>query len=76
MEVATIGPGDTIQLKPIRLGRNLGTEVEVLSGLTISDRVVVSPPDSLSNGDKVRIASAAPDTIETVTAKMADALKR
>ena len=58
MEVATINPDDTIQLKPIKLGRNLGTEVEVLSGLTLSDRVVNSPPDSLSTGDKVRIAGA------------------
>ena len=58
MEVATINPDDTIQLRPIKLGRNLGTEVEVLSGLTLSDRVVNSPPDSLSTGDKVRIAGA------------------
>ena len=58
MEVATVGPDDTIQLKPIKLGRNLGTEVEVLNGLTLSDRVVNSPPDSLSTGDRVRIAGA------------------
>ena len=58
MEVATINPDDTIQLRPIKLGRNLGTEVEVLNGLTLSDRVVNSPPDSLSTGDKVRIAGA------------------
>jgi RND family efflux transporter MFP subunit len=58
MEVATIGPGDTIELKSIKLGRNLGTEVEVLQGLTLSDRLVNSPPDSLATGDKVRIAGA------------------
>src|SRR6202166_4978912 len=58
MEVATIGPDDTIELKPIKLGRNLGTEVEVLQGLTLSDRLVNSPPDSLATGDKVRITGA------------------
>jgi RND family efflux transporter MFP subunit len=58
MEVATIGPGDTIELKSIKIGRNLGTEVEVLQGLTLSDRLVNSPPDSLATGDKVRIAGA------------------
>ena len=57
-EVATIGPDDTIELKPITLGRNLGTEVEVLSGLTTSDRLVNSPPDSLSTGDRVHVATA------------------
>jgi RND family efflux transporter MFP subunit len=58
MEVATIGPDDTIALKPIKLGRNLGTEVEVVQGLKLSDRLVNSPPDSLATGDKVRVAGA------------------
>jgi RND family efflux transporter MFP subunit len=56
-EVATIGPDDKIELKPITLGRNLGTDVEILKGLTLSDRVVNSPPDSLSAGDVVRVAA-------------------
>jgi RND family efflux transporter MFP subunit len=55
-QVATIGPGDKIELKPVTLGRNLGTDIEILKGLTLSDRVVNSPPDSLSAGDVVRIA--------------------
>jgi RND family efflux transporter MFP subunit len=58
MEVATIGADDTITLRPIKLGRNLGTEVEVVQGLTLSDRLVNSPPDSLATGDKVRVAGA------------------
>jgi RND family efflux transporter MFP subunit len=58
MEVATIGPDDTIALKPIKLGRNLGIEVEVVQGLKLSDRLVNSPPDSLATGDKVRVAGA------------------
>jgi len=56
MEVATIGSDDKVELKPVTLGRNLGTEVEVVSGLSPSDRVINSPPDSLGAGDKVRIA--------------------
>ena len=36
--------------------RNLGTEVEVVKGLSPSDRVVNSPPDSLAAGDLVHIA--------------------
>jgi RND family efflux transporter MFP subunit len=56
MEVATVGPNDKIELKPVTIGRNLGTEVEVLTGLTLSDRLVNSPPDSLATGDTVRIA--------------------
>jgi RND family efflux transporter MFP subunit len=56
MEVATIGAGGKVELKTVTIGRNLGTEVEILNGLTLSDRVVNSPPDSLADGDTVRIA--------------------
>jgi multidrug efflux pump subunit AcrA (membrane-fusion protein) len=45
-EVATIRPGDKIEIKPVTLGRNLGTQVEIVEGLSLSDRVVNSPPDS------------------------------
>jgi RND family efflux transporter MFP subunit len=56
LEVATVGADNRIELKPVTLGRNLGTEVEVLKGLTVADKVVNSPPDSLAAGDVVRIA--------------------
>jgi multidrug efflux pump subunit AcrA (membrane-fusion protein) len=59
-EVAIVRPDDTIELKPITLGRNLGTEMEVVKGLTAGDRLVNSPPDSLATGDKVRVAGQAP----------------
>jgi RND family efflux transporter MFP subunit len=55
-EIAIVGPDDKVELKPVTLGRNLGTEVEILSGLSPSDRVINSPPDSLGAGDTVRIA--------------------
>ncbi len=57
MKVAMVGPDNKIELKPVTLGRNLGTEVEVLTGLTQADRVVNSPADSLASGDIVRIAN-------------------
>jgi RND family efflux transporter MFP subunit len=57
LQVATLGPGDKIELKSVTLGRNLGTDVEVVSGLSVSDRVVDSPPDSLASGDLVHVAS-------------------
>lgn len=56
LEVAVVGAGDKIALKHISVGRNLDTEVEVLQGLSPSDRVVDSPPDALASGDLVQIA--------------------
>lgn len=55
LEVATLGPGDRVELRPVTVGRDLGTEVEVLRGLSPSDRVIASPPDSLAAGDLVRV---------------------
>jgi len=44
---------------PITLGRDFGTEVEVVSGLDGKEKVVTNPPDSLVDGQEVR--SAAPN---------------
>src|SRR6201991_3568466 len=57
LEVAVVGDDDKVTLKKISLGRNPGVQVEVTEGLTPSDRIVDSPPDSLGSGDLVRIAS-------------------
>jgi RND family efflux transporter MFP subunit len=58
MQVAVVGSGNHVELRPVKLGRNLGTDVEVLAGLTPKDRVVDSPPDSLANNEVVRIEGA------------------
>jgi RND family efflux transporter MFP subunit len=56
LQVATVGPDDKVALKRVTLGRNLGIEVEVERGLTASDRVIDSPPDSIESGDLVHVA--------------------
>jgi RND family efflux transporter MFP subunit len=58
LRVATIGPDDRVVTKPISLRTDLGTQVIVASGLSSRDRVVDNPPDSLANGDKVRVGRA------------------
>jgi multidrug efflux pump subunit AcrA (membrane-fusion protein) len=58
LQVAVLRPDNTIELRPIEVGRDLGESVEVLGGVTKSDRVVTNPTDSLVNGTKVRIQSS------------------
>jgi RND family efflux transporter MFP subunit len=58
-QLAILTPGDKVELRSIKLGRNLGTEFEVLGGLTASETVINSPPDSLSQGEQVRVAKDA-----------------
>lgn len=58
-QLAVLGPGNRVELRAVKLGRNLGTEFEVLRGLELSDTVINSPPDSLSQGEVVRVAKEA-----------------
>ncbi|QEE26782.1 efflux RND transporter periplasmic adaptor subunit [Terriglobus albidus] len=47
-----------VQLVPIRIGRDFGSNVEVISGLNGDDAVILDPSDSLENGMEVKIAQA------------------
>jgi RND family efflux transporter MFP subunit len=47
-----------VQLKPITIGHDYGATVEVLSGITAADQVILDPSDSLANGDAVQVASS------------------
>jgi len=53
---AVVGAGSKVQLRPVAIGRDFGNTVEIISGLESSDAVVVSPSDSLENGQVVRVA--------------------
>jgi RND family efflux transporter MFP subunit len=55
MKVATLGEDNRIVLKNIQIGRDLGTQVEVVAGLGSADRVIDSPPDWLAQGDQVHV---------------------
>jgi RND family efflux transporter MFP subunit len=58
--VAVVGPGNKIELRPLNIGRDYGTRLEVLGGLAVSDQIVVNPPDSLENGQQVNVAQPSP----------------
>lgn len=68
LRVATVGAGDKIQFKTVKIARDLGRTIELASGLSPEDRVVVTPPDGIADGDQVRIAGATAKA-DTVKAK-------
>ena len=57
--VAVVGPDNRIKIRPINISRDLGSTVEVASGLSAQERVVDNPPESLNDGDLVRISAPA-----------------
>ncbi len=44
-----------VHLVTVQSGRDLGTEVEVLAGLTGSEKVINNPPDNLTEGQQVNV---------------------
>jgi RND family efflux transporter MFP subunit len=61
LSVATV-EGNRVLLKPVSIERDLGTIVELASGLSPSDRVIENPPDGIDNGALVRLADAGSGT--------------
>ncbi len=55
-QVAVVGPDNKIQLRQISIGRDYGTTLEVLGGVSPSDQIVINPGDSLENGQQVNVA--------------------
>jgi RND family efflux transporter MFP subunit len=56
LRVAAVGAGQKVELKQITLGHDFGNEVEVIAGLSGNESVIVNPPDSVIDGETVRIA--------------------
>ena len=58
IRVAMLDADKRVRLRPVKIGRNYGQNVEVLDGLTPADEVVLNPSDSLTEGDQVAVAPA------------------
>jgi membrane fusion protein, multidrug efflux system len=56
LRVATVGADDKVKFKTVTIARDLGRDIELASGLSVDDRVIVAPPDGIADGDPVRIA--------------------
>jgi RND family efflux transporter MFP subunit len=62
IQLATVDDGRHARLISVTLGRDFGTRVEVVSGITDQDAIVVNPPDSLVDNEEVRIEQQKPST--------------
>lgn len=71
LRVAVVGPDDRVVLKTVKIGRDLGRNIELASGLSADDRVITAPPDGIANGDQVRVVNTVkpPARPATVSAK-------
>jgi RND family efflux transporter MFP subunit len=63
MHVATVDARGHIVMKAVTIGRDYGSDIEVVQGLAPDDNVVLSPPDSLTDGVPVRVAKPNPEQV-------------
>jgi RND family efflux transporter MFP subunit len=54
LQVATLDQGSHVKLRSVTQGRDFGNAVEILTGITASDVIIVNPPDSITDGEQVR----------------------
>jgi RND family efflux transporter MFP subunit len=57
---AVVDKDGKVHLRPISIGRDFGTTIEILGGLDVSDRIIINPSDSLEEGQQVHVAKANP----------------
>jgi membrane fusion protein, multidrug efflux system len=58
LQVGVVLPDDTVELRSVQIGRDFGQTIEILGGVSRTDRVIVNPPDSLVSAIKVRVQTA------------------
>jgi RND family efflux transporter MFP subunit len=59
LRVATVGPDDKVQFKTVTIARDLGRDIELASGISSDDRIIVAPPDGIADGDQVHVTGGA-----------------
>jgi membrane fusion protein, multidrug efflux system len=57
LQVGIVDANDIVRLRTVKIGRDFGTTVEVLTGLEPADRLIVNPSDSLDEGTRVHADS-------------------
>jgi RND family efflux transporter MFP subunit len=79
LRAVVIDSNQKARLRPLVIGRDYGTTLEVLGGLTAEDWIVMNPPDSLEDGQEVHVKKitnpATPPAASTTTPTAAPAKK-
>jgi len=63
MHVATVGENGQVIMKAVTVGRDYGSDIEIVQGLRAEDKVILSPPDSLTDGVNVHVAVPPPGQV-------------
>lgn len=67
--VAVVGADGKVHLQPVVIGRELGVDVQLSSGITAQDKLIINPPDALNDGDAVSVITPKDDKPKTADKK-------
>ena len=56
LSIATLTTDNHVAFRPIQISHDQGSVVEIANGISPTDRIIDNPPDSIENGDLVRIS--------------------
>ncbi len=59
--VAVVLPDGKVNLRPITIGRDFGTTLEILSSMDPNEQIIINPSDSLQDGQRVNVSVAKPE---------------
>jgi RND family efflux transporter MFP subunit len=69
LQVGVVKPDNSVELHDIKVGRDFGTTIEIVQGVTPSDKVIVNPADSLTTGTLVHVAATSATSPSPAMAK-------
>jgi RND family efflux transporter MFP subunit len=72
LSIATVDSNERVRLKPVSIARDLGSVVEVASGLAPDDRVIENPPDGVENGAAVHLVGSPPVDVAGAARRRSD----
>jgi membrane fusion protein, multidrug efflux system len=55
LRVAVVGTDGIVHLRPVTVGEDYGTTLQIIQGVSTNDRLVLNPPDSLEDGQHVSV---------------------
>src|SRR5262249_17021822 len=60
LRAVVVDANHRVHLRALQIGRDYGTSLEVLQGLSKDEWIVINPPDSIDEGDEVRVSESKP----------------
>jgi hypothetical protein len=53
--VGVVKSDGKVEIRKVQIGKDLGTRLEIVKGVSPTDQLIVNPSDSLSDGMKVHV---------------------